>query len=676
MPRARPLARRRSLPGFALAPLLALLAIAVLPLATPAALGQGAVQLTGQVTDTAGVIDGGRATLDTALSDLLSRHGVKLYVAFIPTTGGAAAPAVAQETFQRAGLGGDDFLLLVAVNDRLYGWWSPGVTQISSDQLNQMLSQTLTSAFQAGNYAGGVAAFADALGSALSGGSSGGAPGGNPSPSPGGGLDVGLIVAILLVVAGVTAVLLWARARLLAHRSAEERDRRTGQLAREANAGLVRIDDAVRDAQQELGFAEAEFDQADVAPMRAAIGEAQAELKAAFTVRQQLDDEVPEDPDTRLRMLGEIVERCRKADAVLAEQHRRLQALRDLERTAPAVLAALPDQVAAVQARLPAAEATIGRLQAYAAGSWLSVKGNVEEARKSLAAVGPELERGRAALAATPPDTRTAAAAARRCQTATAGAAALLDAVDRLAASLDDARKRLDGELKEADADLAGARAAIRPGTDPAIGAGLDEAASLLAGARAAAAAAAPDVLAALRDAQRAHAAADGALAGIRAADEQRAREQAALQAALRAAEAHVARASDYIQTRRHGVGREARTRLAEAQRHLDAAHAAAASDPATAASEAALADRLAGEAYDLARDDFDDWDSGGGRRRGQGDMAGAILGGLILGGMLGGLGRGGGGWGGSPWGMPGGGRGGGGGWGGGGGGRGGGGGW
>jgi hypothetical protein len=168
----------------------------------------------------------------------------------------------------------------------------------------------------------------------------------------------------------------------------------------------------------------------------------------------------------------------------------------------------------------------------------------------------------------------------------------------------------------------------------------------------------APDVIGALRDAQAAHSAADEVLASIRDAETQRAREQAALASALQSAEANLARSSDFVATRRPGVGREARTRLAEAQRHLDLARSLRETDPTRATEEAREADRLAVDAYRYAESDFDEWDRRGQRNN---DLGGAILGGLILGNILGGVGRHGGGWGGTPWGMPGGGHGGGG---------------
>ncbi|HEX7949128.1 MAG TPA: TPM domain-containing protein [Candidatus Limnocylindrales bacterium] len=661
---------------------LALAVAAALPgsIAPPSVFAQSVPRLSGPVTDESGVAGGRTAVIEAALGTLLRTRGVQLYVAFVPTTGGDVPQSFTQATFEQNGLGGNDMLLLVATDDHRYAWWENGaVPSLQSNEVDQLLSRTLEPRFRAGDYPGGVIDFANGLAAALGGSvpaTAATGPTGAPlTPGPGGAVsepvrDAGpwlaILVGTVLLFAGFILLWAWWRQRRLSRLTAEERDRRTGELARQANALLIAADDAVRDGQQELGFAEAEFDSADVDPLRAALTAAQAELTAAFTVRQRLDDDVPEDPETRERMLTEIVQRATRLKGLLDEQHKRLAALRDLEAQAPQALAALPAQVTALQARLPAAEAAVERLGAYAASDTQPVKGNVEEARKRLAAASGEIERGQASLRATPPDAKAAARSVQRVQRVLVEAAGLLDAVDRLAAALEDARDRLDGEIVAAESDLTAALAANEqsPG-GPDVAARLAEAKTLLAGAKAQAASATPAVLAALKDAQRANSTADEVLARVRQAEEQRAREKAALVAALRTAEASVARAQDFVETRRHGVDREARTRLAEAQRHLDLAKAQAANDPVSAANEAKLAAQLADQAYDLASSDFDDWDRGGGRRRGP-DLGQVILGGIILGNVLGGMGRrGGGGWGGTPWGLPGGGRGGGGSWGG-----------
>ncbi|MEY2229241.1 TPM domain-containing protein, partial [Streptomyces sp. BF23-30] len=120
----------------------------------------------------------------------------------------------------------------------------------------------------------------------------------------------------------------------------------------------------------------------------------------------------------------------------------------------------------------------------------------------------------------------------------------------------------------------------------------------------------------------------------------------ALLDQAMLAARSAIGAATDYITTTRGAVGSQARTRLAEAGRHLERAVSLTEADPAGALAEAQRADALAREAQQLAEQDVRAYqDPYAGRRHG-GGQGGAVLGGIILGEILRG-GRGGGGFGG-----------------------------
>ncbi|WP_329609359.1 hypothetical protein [Arthrobacter sp. ATA002] len=120
-------------------------------------------------------------------------------------------------------------------------------------------------------------------------------------------------------------------------------------------------------------------------------------------------------------------------------------------------------------------------------------------------------------------------------------------------------------------------------------------------------------------------------------------------------AQAQISGTADYIRARRGGVGSEARTRLAEAERNLQQAIALQSSDPVSALAYAQQANALAAQAADMAQQDVDGFGGGfgggggggmyGGRGGGSG-LGGAILGGILIDSILRG-GGGGGGWGG-----------------------------
>lgn len=648
-------------------------------------------RLSGSITDQTGALSGSTDEINAALDDLLATSHVQLFVLFVASTDGLPSTDFADETARINSLGADDALLVVAVDDRTDAIWVSDSLDITTDELNGVISGSLEPALRDGDFAGAVIATAAGLGEVS---------GAQPEPTkdapaftepPGGGVidpgeqpanGAGLLglVGLVLVALGIVVLVVWLFSRVSSWREAEERDRRTGKLAREANALLIAVDDRVRASDQEAGFVDAQFGPEEAAPFREAVAQARSELGAAFEIRQRLDDSEPEDPPTRELMLKDIVERCGRANALLDAQVARIEELRNLERQAPAILTSLPPQLEAVAGRIPDAARTLDALSStYAAPAWAAVKGNVVEATKGIEGARAAIDRGTAALASA-----GGAGVAREIVTAQkgiAGAAALLDAIDAAAKTIHDTEAGLDAQLDAAEEDIASARAAVpkeRPDGTPPHDADFDVAEAAVRSARTAAAARPPEPIGAARLAATAQRLASELLATVREDAEQQVRFIAAVDSSIQAARAEVDRAQDFIATRRGGVGRRARTRLAEADRLLAAAEAARASDPRQAMNDAQRADKLAGEAYTLASTDFARWDQPGrGAASGGNDLAGAILGGII-GGILSGGGRGAG-WGGSHWGGPsgpsnggifGGGSGGGGGWGGGGGGH------
>lgn len=652
--------------------------------AAPVARAEDVLRLEGTVTDTSGVLDGRVDDIEQAAEALLSDHGVQLFVLFVNTTGDLTAADYVAATAERNSLGGDDVLLLVAIEDRTDQIWvSDGLDEITDDELDAMIADELEPRLRDGDFAGAVIASAEALGRAADSPAITPAPitpapatpvpgGGGGTDDDGGGIGIGTVVAIALIAGGGFLVVRRLRARPAATEggaapvmTAEARE----ALAKRANAMLIATDERIRDAGQEVDFAEAQYGPDEVVQLREAVAAAREELTAAFTIRQQLDDETPEDEPTRDAMLTEIVDRTTKAQERLDRETDRIRQLRDLERDAPNTLVELPARIEEVEDGIPAAEAVMARLSGYAESTWRPVRGNLEEARKGLAGARDAVIEGSKAI--TTNDRAEVAVQTRTALEGITGSATLLDGIDQLAGTIEEAERRTPAELAEADRDLADARSAL---AGRAIGPDVEQrvraAETALAEARRAADARPLDPIEALRLATEAHRAADEVLVAARDAAAAADRLAAAATSSITTASAEVDRAAMFIASRRRGVGESARTRLAEAQRHLAMASSLAATDPQRTLETARRAEALAREAYRLAEDDFSDWDQGGPGwgQRGGGDATAVILG-QILGGILsGGMRGGGGGWGGSPWGRSGGGGFGGGGWGGGGG--------
>ena len=675
------------------APAFAALFLVAAALAVPTvARAEEPQQLDERVTDLAGVLtDDERAQAEGAIEQVDDE--VSLWAVFVRTTDGTPAPDWAADVAALNGLGGNDAVLVVAVDDRRYGMWIGPVleSEVTVEEQDLVLVDRVEPELGESDWGGAVSAAAagllDALAQEASGG--GGAPaggGGGAGDGAGDGAGGGFPWAALGILAAIVAALwLWNawRSRRSAGAEAEERDRRLGGLARQANALLIESDELIRHDAQELAFAEAQFGAAEAKAFSQALDGARAELQAAFAVRQRLDDATPESPEDREALLNEIVARCTKAQEMLEAQTERFRQLRDLERRAPELLAAQPAAIAAVESRVAGAEATIELLRADAPSAAQAVRGNPAEARKRAALARTAAEAGTTAVAAK--DTAAAGRAVKAAQDALAQAAALLDAVDHQATALSEARERLAGALQQARTDVDAAQDAVRGASDRGQADELAEARRKLASAEEAASGDGRDLVKAYRLAREAEAAADAVIAAVREGEEKRARELAGVDAEIQAASLSVQRAEDFVGGRRHGIGRQPRTRLSEARVSLERAVELRDSDPAAATTAARRARTLADEAYEEASSQFDTGGLGGtvviggrryrgGRDSGWGeDIGSAVLGGII-GSILSGGGRrggfGGGGFGGGGFGGFGGGGGGFGGFGGGGGGR------
>jgi hypothetical protein len=101
----------------------------------------------------------------------------------------------------------------------------------------------------------------------------------------------------------------------------------------------------------------------------------------------------------------------------------------------------------------------------------------------------------------------------------------------------------------------------------------------------------------------------DSAAADLATRAQLRKAHAAELEQQLQRARSQVSAAQDYITTHRGAVGAGARTRISEANRHLDAAASLAANDPANALDEAREADKLAVAAIQSARNDVAEYE-------------------------------------------------------------------
>ncbi|HEY5881502.1 MAG TPA: TPM domain-containing protein [Nakamurella sp.] len=649
----------------------ALAAVTIVGLAAPVVSAEPPFRLPSQITDQVGVLTGSdRTDVQTALDQLSTDENIDLYVAYVNTFDDpSTATDWAAQTWQISDLGQNQMLLAIATGGRAYAVHVPDNFKISDAQLQQVATTQIQPELRNDDWAGAAIAAANGYRDALGGGSS----------------TVWWWIAGGIVVIGAGGYLIYRRRRKAADGAGAGRpagpDGAAGQpveppepldqLSARSVQLLIDTDNAVRASEFELSAAESEFGKDAVAQFRVAFDAARESLTRAFEIRQQVDDEQPEDDATKRAMMNDIVNRCAQAATALDAQSDRFDDLRDLRSRLPQVLSELPGAIDALQARVPTAAATLQRLQQqFAPTALATVTANVDQAGERLQFARASLDQARQQAAAPTPAESTlplpgqpavgtlapaaaAVLAAGAAQEAVDQARTLLDAIDRTSADLATAVSQLTSSIASVDQELASVRAALGAAAagpnETSIRAQLDQIQAILSVARSPQGSA--DPMTALHKVEEADLALDTILASTRDAQYQEQRSRAALTQTLTTARAEVGAAEDFINTRRGAVGSQARTRLAEAKRHLANAEAGV-GGAAAAVAEGQQAAALAREASNLAQQDvngFGGGGSGGGQRGGGGGLAGAVLGGIVLDAVLnsGRRGRGGGGWGG-----------------------------
>ncbi|MGR2752976.1 hypothetical protein [Agromyces arachidis] len=397
--------------------------------------------------------------------------------------------------------------------------------------------------------------------------------------------------AALALAAGVVALRRAGARRETADRTASR------ELETRAKSRLVRADEAVRDAEQEVRFAEAQFGAETARELEETVERARAWLREAFLLQQRLDDENVDSAAQRRSWSTRIGSLCDSIDRALGGVDAALAGRRAAERGAVADAPAVRERLHRLRARRSDAATALERLGTrFDAAALASAQGAATRADRGLAAAAAALDDAEADLAA---PGRPAAAAIGR-------AAHLLDLVDVELTAIERAEPDLDSAAREAssaaaalDADLLAARRERDAVTDPdaaaALAAVIGELSPLLVGrdARAGDPFAERDRLRAARDRL------EVARSEARRAEDRLEGARGALPGALAIAESQIAVARAAMERARAFAGADARTRLAEAERQLGIARRDA--DPVAALDAARRAAARAGDAEALA---------------------------------------------------------------------------
>jgi chromosome segregation ATPase len=417
-----------------------------------------------------------------------------------------------------------------------------------------------------------------------------------------------------------------------------------GALDDLSRAMVVEVDNALRTSSNELALAIDEFGGERTEPFTQAVNNAKAALSQAFTVRQQLDDDIPETPAQRRELLTRVIVSAARADRELESQTEAFEKLRDLVINAPSRLDALTQQLVELTSRIAPAEQRLAELHnEFDPAALTSVSGNVTTAKERLAFADRNISSARALATHAESGQQTGLVDAyHAAESALGQARALLDAVDSAASDIRHAVDKLPSVMADIQAGIQHANEQLQNQNTKSthnseLLAARDAAARAVDSARSGGA---TDPLGAFARLAKADADLNRLLTTLAKERASAERLNRSLEQALFTADSRVRGVSEYIDTRRGSVGPEARTRLAEARRHLAAAQDKKSTNPTEAIAHANTASTLAANAQSLANADVQSAQRAYTRRRG--DDTGALLGGIIIGDLLsGGMGGG-----------------------------------
>ncbi|KDF01615.1 membrane protein [Mycolicibacterium aromaticivorans JS19b1 = JCM 16368] len=639
-----------------LARLFSLLA-AILTTATlvaPAATAEPPFRLPDYVTDNAGVLAGGQlASVQNAVDTLYRERKVRLWVVFVDSFAPKSAVGWTEETRVASDLSNQDAILAVATGQRSYAFLVP-TAAAGGAKIDDLRHDKIEPALHNGDWAGAAIAAADGLAA--------------KTTSAGGFALLPLVIILGVIVLAVVVLLVWSRRRRRKRHEAEVAAAKrvdptdpnalasvpVDALDELSRSIVVDVDNAVRTSSNELTLAEEEFGEQQTQPFARAVENAKATLQQAFTVRQQLDDAVPETPAERRDLLTRVVVAAARANRELDAQTQAFHQLRDLVINAPDRLDILTQKLVDVSARIDPAEGTLAQLHTeFAESALVSVARNAAAAKERLDFADQSISRARELVAKPVAGEQSELVdCVRGAEAALQQASSMLDAVDSAASDIRRAVATLPAAIADTQQGINQAVAQLTQG-------GLSNTAELTAARDAAVAAVAAaqtngsaDPLGAFTQLTQADADLDRLLASVAEERENAERLGRSYDQALFTAQSRVRSVADYVDTRRGSVGPEARTRLNEAVRQLEAAQAKRKTNVTEAIAHANGASMLAAQAQQLANNDvqsaqrtyMNHYGGVGGSSNMGAVIGGIILGNILSGGMRGGFG-GGGGW-------------------------------
>jgi len=603
------------------------------------------------VVDESDVLSSGEEDeLGQQVRQLQSEHGATAFLVFVPTFENPAEPeAWVAEVAEEKQLGSNDSILAIATEDRIYNFVSH-----SSGPFRQYQStidrELILPALSEGDWFGAAEGVVDGLAAAASGEFGEAADEEEIEDSSLGIGILGILLALgallFVVVAGVL-IFLWYR-----HSKKKQSRQQNGppatpaqvdprdntpvpELRTQAGSALIQADDAIKVAEQEIGFAQASYGDKSVELFQQDVQQAKAHMQQSFQLQYQLDDHIPDTEEEQRSWLKEILDRSAKVIASLQAHEQDFEKLRDLEKNAPEALQRVKAVYEPLVAQQQKAVETLEHLSAdYDGHAVKDGVGNLEQAKGLLDFGREKIAAAQEALNES--DASRAAWNVHEAENTTQELRDIFESIRLLPGHLDKAQRQLNIELQQSRNLLTEAKDfASRQRTDASLSKSIaavehvaDKISAQLPSRR---------PLQDLEEFDETLAPLEEALQPLRDRQQRVEAARRDFEPAMAKAQSAIDTADDYIRRRRGAVRHDARTKLSAAQTHFDTARRLSDSDPEQAMAEAQKSLHLARISQQQAEanyDDFDHYNRGPGRH---GSNMSAMLGGLLLGQIFGG---------------------------------------
>lgn len=575
----------------------------------------GQVAISGAVSDAAGVLTSAELTeLENRAASVQTATGYEVYVVFVDRFDSADSSSWVTQAARNARLPSTASLIAIATGTRKYSYVS-GSASFGQSAVRNAFDSSALSDFGSGQWADGANAVLRNLEAQT------GSANNSASASPAGAIWVAIIGVLICC-----AVVIYLKRRK--SQSAKQDAADLKALAERASRALVTTDDGVRQAGAELEFARAQFGLATVETYANTLQQAQQRVAAAFEIRKQLDDDVPETPAQQRQMNQQILTLTEQAQTVIKAQAADFGKLRDLSSHVTDRLTTLETQIREIREGLPGAKGQLDALAGtYSPAAVASLRRYPEEIEGLLSGADDAVARAREQISAQ--NNNGAVPYVRIVEQAVNNALLKYRAIANAQSTLNDAAAKLTEHIASISSDIQDARRL--GGTDSEIAAARAAAEQAVAQYSAQGA----DPLAGIALLTSREADLDAALVGVRSAADTRQRQVESGRALRAQAAATIEQTDHYINQYQRLISNAARTSLATAKRNLAAGDSR--TDPTAAIGDYQNASANANAAFASAQEDVtgahNSWSRG--QRGGGGNGWGGFLAGMLLSDLL-----------------------------------------